>query len=899
MRASTAVCVMALAVFGLASSAAAAQGWTMYPEAGADYTVLRDGAVYMQFGIDAWGPNWRYFGLRGQEEADEGGRRTVAMKGTIGGTDRPLNMVHTAARTAADTVVLQYELSAPQSSDLTQIVVRLEPSGRFFSGRKCIATMADGQQNEVSMPFGRGRIGTEVSKLLLKDKNGEAVELTVDPAREVSSGGPARIQLVGNSIQAGAKLSTGITVRLPGSVEFVPDVESSLQRDDTSNWFPYPVGPEGVPIDLSFLNKDEDGNYVPAGSHGFVELRDGDFVFEDGTPARFWGLNVTAGAALGSPERAEQLAERLARLGVNVIRLHHLDSWANPIIDYDHPDGTTQHLDPESMRALDKTVYELKRHGIYVILDPWVQRCFKEADGVADYGHLGQRGNFNLHPFIYFDDRMQELIQKQWRQVWTHENEFTGLAYKDDPACAMTEVINEGLMISLGGVRGYPHYVNEVKELYQEWARENDGQPWDQANVLSQNYGNNNIDFMRYLQRTYYRESHVFLRSIGLRMPINATNWAHFKWVMVPQTILDFMDHHHYYGGNQIGPGSGMGGLWLNHPPGLPGGPFGKPAGFAVPGKPVASSECGNNPPKTYRAAYQVGLGAVAAFQGWDSITGYAYSQSGRPGDTLGAFEWETDPASVASVAMGSLVYRRGDVRRARETAVMDLPQEEIYRLRYEDGGAKLYWNTAGFQSAIEKHRVLVTLPEHDPQDYHPVEVLDVEGAYNYRQADTELRSDTGELWRDWDLGVGTIDTPRTQVAYGRLGETGKAWETADCRFEISTPFAVTALQSLTEDPIAVSGRLLLTAAARAQNTGMTFNMARTKIVEIGGPPVIAEPVEGTIIFRTSADGLLLRPVRADGTHGPAVRVPVRNGIATVELKDDYQTIFYVIEAAG
>jgi hypothetical protein len=326
-----------------------------------------------------------------------------------------------------------------------------------------------------------------------------------------------------------------------------------------------------------------------------------------------------------------------------------------------------------------------------VVLDPWVQRCFKEADGVADYGKMGQRGNFNLHPFIYIDDRMQELIQKQWRQVWTHENEFTGLAYKDDPACVMTEVINEGLMIGLDGVSGYPHYVDELKEIYCEWAEENDGQPWEQANLLTQNYGNNNIDFMRHLHRTFYRESHDFLRSIGLRMPINATNWAHFKWVMVPQTILDFMDHHHYYGGNQIGPGSGMGGLWLEHPPGLPGGPFGKPAGFAIPGMPVASSECGNNPPKTYRAAYQLGLAAVTCFQGWDSITGYAYSQSGSPGDTLAPFEWETDPATVASVAAGSLLARRGDVEPARQTVLMNISENEIYRLRYEDGGAKLY----------------------------------------------------------------------------------------------------------------------------------------------------------------------------------------------------------------
>ena len=541
MRELAAVCVMMVAVLGLAASAAGAQEWTMYPEGGAGYTVLRGDAVYMKMDVTAWGPQWRWFSFGGRGTA-EGGRRTVPMTATIGGTDQKISMLHTAERAGTDSVTLGYELSVDETAELTQIVVEVRPSNPFFGGQACIAIGEDGARNEVSMPFGRGTIGKDVRKLLLADKNGDTVEITLEPARDVSMDGPARLTLVANSLEAGRKRSTRITVTLPGAVEFIPDVESSVQRDDTSDWFPYPVGPEGMPVDLSFLNKDEDGNYIPAGSHGFVEVKDGDFVFEDGTPVRFWGLNITAGAVLGSPERAEQIAERLARLGINVIRLHPLDSWANPIIDYDHPDGTTQHLDPESMRALDKTVYELKQHGIYVVLDPWVQRCFKEADGVADYGKMGERGNFNLHPFIYIDDRMQELIQKQWRQVWTHENEFTGLAYKDDPACVMTEVINEGLMISLGGVSGYPHYVDELKEIYREWAEENDGQPWEQANLLTQNYGNNNIDFMRYLHRTFYRESHDFLRSIGLRMPINATNWAHFKWVMVPQTILDFMD---------------------------------------------------------------------------------------------------------------------------------------------------------------------------------------------------------------------------------------------------------------------------------------------------------------------------------------------------------------------
>ncbi len=889
---------MVLAVLCLSfarSTISAESPWQFYPEGELDYTLLRAGRVYLQLGTHAWGPGWAYFGFSRGATQSARARREYTATATVRGTEQKVRMAHAAEQAGPNSVLMTYELTAPQGAELTQIVVRFDPGGAFEGG-KCVAVLPDGSREEVALPFRRGSIGQSVEKLMLVDGGGMTTTIALEPAQPVSMDGEGRLQLAGASLSARKPRRTMLTVTFPEPVRFYARQEDSVQRDETANWFPYPVGPAGVPVDLSFLNKDAEGNYVPAGGHGFLTV-DGDrFVFEDGTPARFWGLNVTAGAALGSPERAEQIAERLARLGCNVVRLHHLDSWANPIIDYDHPDGTTQHLSPEGMRALDKTIYELKRHGIYVVLDPWVQRCFKEADGVADYGKLGRRGNFNLHPHIYFDERMQELIRKQWQQFWTHTNEFTGTAYRDEPAVILTEVINEGLLTGLSGVTR-PYYRQELLAIYRRWAQRNNGLPAGEAKLFEQNYGRNNISFMMHLHRRFYLESHNFFRSIGVRIPINATNWAHWTWVLTAQTDLDFMDAHHYYGGNRIGPGHGLGGLWLNHAPGLPGGPFGKIAAFAICSKPVTSSECGNNPPKTYRAAYQLGLAAVAAFQGWDGITGYAFSQSGRPRDTLGAFEWETDPASLASVATGALLFRRGDVQPGRRTVALRIPQDDVYELRYQNGGARQFWNTAGFNAAIEQHRVVVVPPGSVEPALDVVQTMTPDEAFEYEPAGTELISDTGEIRRDWQDGVGTIDTARTQVAYGKLGETGRTCRTAECSFSIATPFAVVAVQSLTQAPLHESEHLLVTAVARVQNTGMAFNLARNSIVSKGGPPVIAEPVVGLIQVRTAHNTLVMHPLRADGTRGRAVPLAVREGLASIELTPDRRTIFYEVVA--
>ena len=54
-----------------------------------------------------------------------------------------------------------------------------------------------------------------------------------------------------------------------------------------STYIPFPAYSGDMPVDLSFVYKDE----KPAGRHGFLKADGGSFVFEDGTPGRFWGTN--------------------------------------------------------------------------------------------------------------------------------------------------------------------------------------------------------------------------------------------------------------------------------------------------------------------------------------------------------------------------------------------------------------------------------------------------------------------------------------------------------------------------------------------------------------------------------------------------------------------------------
>ncbi len=65
-----------------------------------------------------------------------------------------------------------------------------------------------------------------------------------------------------------------------------PKPEKTFQTD-TSEWIPFEssdASPVSTAIDMSFLLD------APAGKHGKVKVDGGKLVFEDGTPARFWGM---------------------------------------------------------------------------------------------------------------------------------------------------------------------------------------------------------------------------------------------------------------------------------------------------------------------------------------------------------------------------------------------------------------------------------------------------------------------------------------------------------------------------------------------------------------------------------------------------------------------------------
>ncbi|NLD86699.1 MAG: hypothetical protein GX633_00360, partial [Clostridiales bacterium] len=304
-----------------------------------------------------------------------------------------------------------------------------------------------------------------------------------------------------------------------------------------SRYIPFPAYPDDAPVDLRFVYKNE----APAGKHGFLKV-DGDrFVFEDGTEARFWGTNFNSGANFPSFEYAEKVALRLAKIGCNIVRFHQLDSeWATPNI-FQFTKGERQsnslQFDPESMKRFDYLVSCLKKNGIYMYLDLMTYRKFKSGDGVENAHLLGDAAK----PYCYFDERLIELQKKLAAEIWNHVNPYIGLAYKDEPAIVLTEIVNEADFFT-HKITAEP-YVTNFRNLFDAWLKENNIE-YDAFSCDLTAKDKPLVDFKIYIQEKYYVDMINFQRDIGVKIPITGTNWTRTGAVTKSNHVTDFMDGH-------------------------------------------------------------------------------------------------------------------------------------------------------------------------------------------------------------------------------------------------------------------------------------------------------------------------------------------------------------------
>lgn len=666
----------------------------------------------------------------------------------------------------------------------------------------------------------------------------------------------------------------------------LPPADSG-QNGNMKKTIPYTLPWDDMPIDLSFMYK----NDKPAGKHGFLKAQGEKFAFEDGTEARFWGVNFNSAQNFPSHEHSEKVAKRLAKTGVNIVRFHQLDGeWSTPNI-FRFSRGAnplnTLSFDPESMDRLDYLIYCLKKEGIYVYMDLLTYRRFQSGDGVEAVGQLKDAAK----PYSTFNRKLIELQKKFNNDLWNHVNPYTRLAYKDEPAIVLTEVANECDLWS-SNVSLEP-YRSELEKMYREWAAENKVKVGKEKVEFDKNDINIQKFFIK-VTTDYYQEMIAHMRDLGVKIPIAGTNWTINAAHLTAQTAGNFIDSHSYHynfglwhDGNKQFMNEPMTGRKNNMIPGL--------AYYSVQDKPFFVSEWDNPWPNEWRAESSLLLAAVGVMQGWGGFTVHTYRYSldedvdmiAKPitGEALngvyfrgGLFDVFNDPAKFGLFYHAALITRRGDVKPAEKT-VNIIPADLFARV-----GQTL-------NLTAEKHRVKTVL---DGQVAKGDMSVSTDKPF-INPSEKEVLSDTKELYRNLEKKIGWIDSPQTKAVYGFIGNEGEI-KLTDAIVHAKTDFATIAISSLTDEPISNSTNMLLTAVGRAENTNCKYNEDHTQVLDTGHGPILVEVIEARIKIKTDKRNLRVMSINPQGSVTGYMPSEYKDGEFSFEIGKEFQSIYYLIQ---
>jgi hypothetical protein len=668
------------------------------------------------------------------------------------------------------------------------------------------------------------------------------------------------------------------------------------QVTDTSDWYAYqpPDKYEDTPLDLSFMND------KPAGSHGFVKAMNGHFEFADGTRIRFWGTDLVGPHNFPTHDQADALAQRLSKLGVNIIRFQPDASWSLKDNFFDPDADNTLTLQPSQVEKFDYLVSALKKNGIYLYPDFMVDRKFRSGDGVAAWQELelGPKG------VIHFDKRIIELNKKYAEELLGHVNPYTGMALKDDPAYVGNEIINESSIFCGFGEQKFPEvYWDELQKLYSAWGGhgkitrfkfdfetqklvpvQNPENAGESLKFLLLEVIKTDQDMKSFLARL---SPHALLTGSNMGLPVLGNILSDFT--------MDFMDTHAYWDHPQIW---NIEGGWNNvsiapmnnHSQLLS--PFQGSLLFnlshdAVQGKPLIVTEWNDCFPNEYRIEGPMLMAAYGSLQDWDGLMQFDHGLD-LPGTTrMTNFDINCRVDDQPLYQAGALIFRLGYLKAASVTVVEPLSDKAVL-----SNGMKSDWlfdhPWLPYVAKVEKR---FTGDKEEP-------LTDISAIENrHSETEKEVDSSTGEETLYYGQGFLKIDSPCAQGLVGNIGNgetlgTTGIWVEAAKRNPWAAVFAV----SLDQKPLDQSAKIILIADALAENSGQTYNSTRTALKNPGQPPILMQGVKGVVsIVVNPAMKYTVVPLDESGREGKPIKTAMEHGGLKFSISPTDHTSYYLV----
>ncbi|MGE4124947.1 MAG: capsular biosynthesis protein [Pusillimonas sp.] len=226
--------------------------------------------------------------------------------------------------------------------------------------------------------------------------------------------------------------------------------DSFAKTDDGTKYFRFTINEDqlsGAP-DFSALNQpiNGTGQVFVKGRHFYTVGKDTLPGTEDDQRIRFFGVNLSFAANFPAADKAEAMAKRLRKLGINAVRLHHLDTM--PSDETSPPrsvlgSGPYPTFNPEAIHRLRTFIRALAAQGIYVNLNLRVGYRVRPAiDGMPalDKGQT-RAASVGTPIHVYYPP----LIERQERYA---RELIRALELERNPALALVEINNESSLLA-------------------------------------------------------------------------------------------------------------------------------------------------------------------------------------------------------------------------------------------------------------------------------------------------------------------------------------------------------------------------------------------------------------------------------------------------------------------
>ena len=236
---------------------------------------------------------------------------------------------------------------------------------------------------------------------------------------------------------------------------------SDVSFIDGDYWFPFPT------VSMNYSNNCTiDMSYINWKIEEKIKIKNGHFYYKD-KEVKFFGTNVAYSSAFPEKENAPKIAKRMAQLGINVVRFHHMDNrdiWGDSWNNYKNNENSK--ISQTKLDKLHYFLYCLKENGIYANINLHVSRVYPEMlyDDIIKNTFSYGKSLDRYYP-VFINDQL-----KYANDLLRSYNNYTKYMLGDDPMILNIELNNENTMFNLEDESKVSVLTEKLKnELINQW----------------------------------------------------------------------------------------------------------------------------------------------------------------------------------------------------------------------------------------------------------------------------------------------------------------------------------------------------------------------------------------------------------------------------------------------